>query len=82
MTPDFQISGFWPKILYKILKEKIPKIENFKNEFKQNLFLQNCATSDSEQKTKLHRHPKIISLASRNDFHAQICWILGQNPEF
>ena len=81
MLPEFQISGFWTKIQYKILKEKIPKIGNFKNDLKQNLKNQNCSPSDSKQKPKIHQHPKINSLATEPHFHTQIYRILGQNPE-
>ena len=79
---DFRKSGFWPQIQYKILKEKIPNTENFKNELGQNLFLQNCFPVDSEQKTKIHHPPKINSQASNNNFHTLKYRILGQNPDF
>ena len=69
MTSDFQNSEFGHKIIYKFLKEKIPKIEKMKNELGQNLFLQNCILNDSKQTPKIHHHPKIISLASETYFH-------------
>ena len=82
VTPDFRKPGFRPKILYKILKGKSKKIEIFKNELEQNLFLQKCSPSDSKQKTKIHFYPKINSLASNSNFHTQIYRILGRNPDF
>ena len=81
MLPEFQIYGFWTKIQYKILKEKIQKIGNFKNDLKQNLKNQNCVPSDYKQKPKIHQYPKINSLATKPHFDTQIYRIFVQNPE-